>query len=175
MWFTGLSGSGKSTVAVAVERRLVAVGPGRPTCSTATTSATGSTATSGFSAADRDENVRRAAEVARLFADAGVVALVPLISPVPRRSRPRPGRRTPPPGCRSSRSSSTPRSRCASSATRRASTRRPGPGEITGLTGIDDPYEPPLDPELRLTPDDGDADAMAAKVVELLGPNPRPG
>ena len=39
------------------------------------------------------------------------------------------------------------------------------------MTGLDAPYEPPIDPELRLTPDVGDADAMAAKVVELLGPN----
>ena len=51
------------------------------TCSTATTSATGSTATSGSTRASRVENVRRVAEVARLFADAGVHALVPVISP----------------------------------------------------------------------------------------------
>ena len=41
-------------------------------------------------------------------------------------------------------------------------------GEITGFTGIDDPYEPPEHPELVLTPADGDADAMAAKVLALL-------
>ena len=75
----------------------------------------------GFSAADRAENVRRVGEVARLMADAGVVALVPLDQPVPRRPRPGPGRSTRPPGCRSSRCSSTPRSSCASRATRRAS------------------------------------------------------
>jgi bifunctional enzyme CysN/CysC len=42
-------------------------------------------------------------------------------------------------------------------------------GEITGFTGIDDPYEAPEAPELRLVPADGDADAMAARVIELLG------
>ncbi len=51
-----------------------------------TTCATASTPTSGFTEADRDENVRRAGEVAVLLADAGVVALVPLISPLPGRA-----------------------------------------------------------------------------------------
>ena len=41
-------------------------------------------------------------------------------------------------------------------------------GEISGFTGIDDPYEPPLNPELRLVPSDGDADAMAGFVISLL-------
>ncbi len=41
-------------------------------------------------------------------------------------------------------------------------------GEITGFTGIDDPYEAPADPELRLTPDDGDPAAQAERVVALL-------
>ena len=64
----------------------------------------------GFDAGEPDENVRRVGEVARLFADAGLVAIVPLISPYragPGRVR---GRRTRPPDCRSSRSSSTRRS-----------------------------------------------------------------
>ena len=102
-------------------------------CSTATTCATGSTATSGSPPTTATENVRRVGEVARLFADAGVVALVPLISPYRGRARPRPARCTRPPACRSSRCSSTRRSRCASSATRRASTPRPAAGELTGL------------------------------------------
>ena len=42
-------------------------------------------------------------------------------------------------------------------------------GEIKGFTGIDDPYEAPAAPDLRLVPDDGDADQMAAKVIDLLG------
>src|ERR671924_957442 len=80
VWFTGLSGSGKSTVAALVERALVAVG--RPAyLLDGDNLRHGLNADLGFSAADRSENIRRVGEVARLFADAGVVALVPVISP----------------------------------------------------------------------------------------------
>ncbi|WP_280448317.1 adenylyl-sulfate kinase [Nocardia brasiliensis] len=80
VWLTGLSGSGKSTVAVELERRLVA--SGRPAfLLDGDNLRHGLNADLGFSAADRVENVRRVGEVARLFADAGVVAVVSLISP----------------------------------------------------------------------------------------------
>lgn len=80
VWFTGLSGSGKSTVAVAVEDALLE--RGRPTyLLDGDNLRHGLNGDLGFSAEDRHENVRRVGEVARLFADAGVVALVPLISP----------------------------------------------------------------------------------------------
>src|SRR5262245_43312272 len=80
VWFTGLSGSGKSTVAVAVERALVAAG--RPAyLLDGDNLRHGLNADLGFSAEDRTENIRRVGGVARLFADAGVVALVPVISP----------------------------------------------------------------------------------------------
>jgi adenylyl-sulfate kinase len=80
VWFTGLSGSGKSTVAVATERLLLARGHAAYLLD-GDNLRHGLNGDLGFSAADRDENVRRAGEVARLFADAGVLALVPLISP----------------------------------------------------------------------------------------------
>ena len=122
----------------------------------------------GFTAADRTENVRRVAEVARLFADAGVVALVPVISPYRAGRAPRAraarGRRA----CRSSRCSSTRRSRCASSATRRGSTRRRAPGELTGFTGVDDPYEAPEHPELVVGAEGAPADAAAARIEARL-------
>ena len=80
VWFTGLSGSGKSTIAAAVETALLA--DGRPTyLLDGDNLRHGLNGDLGFTADDRDENVRRASEVARLFADAGVVSLVPLISP----------------------------------------------------------------------------------------------
>ncbi|MCU0275177.1 MAG: adenylyl-sulfate kinase, partial [Acidimicrobiales bacterium] len=80
VWFTGLSGSGKSTVAIEVERQLLAAG--RPCyLLDGDNLRHGLNGDLGFSAEDRHENVRRVGEVARLFADAGVVALVPLISP----------------------------------------------------------------------------------------------
>ncbi len=80
VWFTGLSGSGKSTVATEVERALIAAG--RPAyVLDGDNLRHGLNGDLGYSAADRAENVRRVGHVARLFADAGVVALVPLISP----------------------------------------------------------------------------------------------
>ena len=80
VWFTGLSGSGKSTVAMAVEKALLHAGRAAYVLD-GDNIRHGLNGDLGFSAEDRDENVRRVAEVARLFADAGVVALVPLVSP----------------------------------------------------------------------------------------------
>ena len=80
LWFTGLSGSGKSSIAVEVERRLVA--SGRPAyVLDGDNLRHGLNSNLGFSPEDRKENVRRVAEVAKLMADAGVVVLVSLVSP----------------------------------------------------------------------------------------------
>ena len=122
----------------------------------------------GFTAADRAENVRRVGEVARLMADAGVVALVPLISPYRAdRDRARAAARRRP-ACRSSRCSSTRRSSCASSATPRASTPRPGPARSPASPASTTPTRRPLAPELVLVPEDGDPLEQAAKVAALL-------
>ena len=99
VWFTGFSGSGKSTVAAAVERQLIEQGRAAYMLD-GDNLRQGLNGDLGFSAEARDENVRRVSEVARLFADAGVIALVPLISPY-RSSRERArtsrfGPRTPP-------------------------------------------------------------------------------
>ncbi len=166
VWFTGLSGSGKSTVAVEVERLLVS--SGRPAyLLDGDNLRQGLNGDLGFSADDRTENVRRVGEVARLFADAGVVALVPVISPyVADRDRVREIHAmagvpfaeifvdTPTEVCEQ-------RDPKGLYAKARA-------GEITGFTGIDDPYEAPPAPELRLTPEDGDPTVQAAKVLALL-------
>ena len=80
LWLTGLSGSGKSTLATAVEHRLVV--SGRPAYRLdGDNLRTGLNGDLGFSRDAREENSRRVAEVARLFADAGLVAIVALISP----------------------------------------------------------------------------------------------
>ncbi len=168
VWFTGLSGSGKSTVATAVERQLLEAG--RPTyLLDGDNLRHGLNGDLGFSAEDRDENVRRASEVARLFADAGVVSLVPLISPY------RAGRER----ARLLHEAAdlrfvevfvdTPIELCEQRDPK-GLYKLARAGEITGFTGIDDPYEPPDAPEVVLTPDLGDAGAMAATVVDhLLG------
>lgn len=168
VWLTGLSGSGKSTVAVALERLLVA--EGRPAYRLDGDNLRhGLNADLGFSAPDRDENVRRAGQVAVLLGDAGVVALVPLISPY-RAGRDR---------ARAAHDAvgvpfvevfvDTPIEECERRDPKglyaKART-----GEITGFTGVDDPYEAPSSPELRLTPADGDPAAQAAAVATLLLP-----
>ncbi len=166
LWFTGLSGSGKSSVAVAVERLLVADGRAAYLLD-GDNLRHGLNGDLGFSPADRDENVRRVSEVARLFADAGVVALVPLISPY-RAGRDR---------ARAAHADAslafaevyvdTPLELCERRDPKGLYAKARS-GELTGMTGLDAPYEAPLTPELRLTPDDGDVDAMAARVIGLL-------
>ncbi|MCU1354344.1 MAG: cysNC 1 [Acidimicrobiales bacterium] len=166
VWLTGLSGSGKSTVAVALERLLVAAG--RPAYRLDGDNLRhGLNADLGFSAADRDENVRRAGEVARLLADAGVVALVPLISPY-RAGRDR---------ARATHDEAgvpfvevfvdTPIELCEQRDPKGLYAKARA-GEITGFTGIDDPYEAPAAPELVLIPADGDPEAQARRILALL-------
>jgi bifunctional enzyme CysN/CysC len=166
VWFTGLSGSGKSTVAVAVERSLVAAG--RPAyLLDGDNLRHGLNADLGFSAEDRTENIRRVGEVARLFADAGVVALVPVISPY-RADRAR---------ARQIHEAlglpfvevfvDTPLALCEARDPKGLYARARA-GEITGFTGIDDPYEAPEAPDLRLTPDAGDPAAQAERVLRAL-------
>lgn len=168
IWLTGLSGSGKSSVAAEVERRLVA--SGRPAyLLDGDNLRHGINAGLGFSAADRRENVRRAGEVARLFADAGMVAVVSLISPyradrdLVRAVHQRDGLPfvevfvdTPLAVCEE-------RDPKGMYAKARA-------GEITGFTGIDDPYEAPFTPDLVLRPEDGDPARQAAAILDLLEP-----
>ncbi|MGF1600279.1 MAG: adenylyl-sulfate kinase [Acidimicrobiales bacterium] len=166
VWLTGLSGSGKSTVAVELERQLL--GSGRPAyLLDGDNLRHGLNGDLGFSAADRDENVRRVAHVARLFADAGIVAIVPLISPY-RAARDLARRLHEAAGIRFVEVFvDTPLAECERRDPKGlyALARE---GRITGMTGIDDPYEPPTDPEMRLVPTDGDATAMAAGLVAVL-------
>jgi bifunctional enzyme CysN/CysC len=166
VWFTGLSGSGKSSVAVEVERAVVAAGRAAYLLD-GDNVRHGLNADLGFSAADRTENIRRIGEVARLFADAGVVALVPVISPF-----------------RADRDQAraiheavglpflevfvdTPLDVCEARDPKGLYAKARA-GEITGFTGIDDPYEAPTRPDLRLTPADGDPATQAGRVLDLL-------
>lgn len=165
VWFTGLSGSGKSTLAYRVEQRLVEAGRAAYVLD-GDNLRHGLNADLGFSAADRDENVRRTAAVASLFADAGVVALVSLISPF-RRARNE---------ARSLHEDAglgfievwvdTPIDEC-----RRRDPKglyaRAAAGELVGLTGVDDPYEPPGQPELHLS-GTSDPDELVQAVVAAI-------
>lgn len=166
LWFTGLSGSGKSTVAVEVEKQLIAAG--RPAyLLDGDNLRFGLNVDLGFSAEDRDENVRRVAHVARLFADAGVIALVPLVSPY----------RTARQLAREIHEAAdipfgevfvdTPLEICERRDPK-GLYKKARAGEIKGMTGIDDPYEAPESPEFRVTPEDGTAAQIATKLIAQL-------
>jgi bifunctional enzyme CysN/CysC len=166
VWLTGLSGSGKSTVAVAAERALIAAG--RPAyVLDGDNLRHGLNADLGFSAADRAENVRRVGHVASLLADAGVVALVPLVSPY-RADRDLVRELHAQAGLPFAEVFvDTPLELCEQRDPK-GLYKKARAGELTGFTGIDDPYEAPLSAELVLVPADGDPAAMAAKVLRLL-------
>ncbi len=166
LWMTGLSGSGKSTVAVAVEKALLDAGR-------ATYRLDGDNIRLGlnagltFSADDRKENIRRVGEVAKLMADAGLVCLVCFISPyavdreVARQTHEAAGlmfaevfvdcplaeaeKRDP-----------------------KGLYQKARAGEIASFTGISDPYEPPTSPELRLKTDEMSLAEEVAAVLDFL-------
>ena len=165
IWFTGLSGSGKSSVAVEVERLLVEQGRGAYLLD-GDNLRHGLNADLGFSAADRDENVRRVAEVARLIADAGLVALVPVISPY-RKARQQAREMHTAAGLQFVEVYiDTPLEVCEARDSK-GLYQLARAGKITGFTGIDDPYEPPESPELTLRPEDGNPLTQAQRVKSL--------
>jgi len=166
VWLTGLSGSGKSTIADAVSAELLQ--RARPAyVLDGDNLRHGLNADLGFSPGDRAENVRRIGEVARLMADAGLVVLVPVISPY----------RADRDGVRAAHDAAglpflevfvdTPLELCEQRDPK-GLYRKARAGELVGMTGIDDdaPYEAPLHPDLVLTP--GDLDEQAAAVVAAI-------
>ena len=166
VWFTGLSGSGKSTIASLVAVELTKRGVLTYTLD-GDNVRHGLNGDLGFSAEDRTENVRRVAEVARLFADAGIVALVPIISPY------RAGREH----ARDLHEAAgldfvevfvdAPLDVCEARDPKGLYAKARA-GEVRGFTGVDDPYEPPLAPELVVASSDTTPEAAAASVVDLL-------
>ena len=165
VWLTGLSGSGKSTVAVALEQQLVAAGVPAYLLD-GDNLRHGLNGDLGFDAASRNENVRRAGEVAVLFADGGIVAIVPLISPY-RADRDRVRARHVELGLRFVEVFvDTPIELCEERDVKGLYAKARA-GEITGFTGIDDPYEAPEHAELVLHPGPTAAES-AATIVDLL-------
>ena len=165
VWFTGLPSSGKSTVAAAVEARLLSEGLAAYVLD-GDNLRHGLNGDLGFSAEDRAENVRRTAEAAALMADAGVVALASLVSPY------RADRAV----AREVHESkglqflevwvSTPLAECERRDTKGLYARARA-GEIPNFTGIGQPYEEPESPDLEVRL--GEAlDAAAARVIAAL-------
>ncbi len=166
VWMTGLPASGKSTIAGGVEATLLEAGRSAYVLD-GDNLRHGLNGDLGFSAEDRAENVRRTAEVSALLADAGVVVLVALVSPY----------------------------RADREAARAAHDRRGLPflevwvatsleecerrdpkglyararaGELKGLTGVDDPYEPPESPDVIVRGDEPAEDAVG-RVIAAVG------
>ncbi len=167
LWITGLSGSGKSSVAIELERRLVALG--RPAyLMDGDNLRHGLNSDLGFGDDDRRENIRRTAEVAALFADSGSVAIVSLISPfAAERQRAREihdERALPFYEIFLDTSLQECERRDPKGLYARA--RR---GEISHFTGIDSPYERPEKPDVVIRPTDGLPAETAAAVLEQLG------
>ena len=166
IWFTGLPASGKSTVAVAVERALVESGR-MAYLLDGDNLRHGLSDDLGFSPGDRAENIRRVGHLTRLLADAGVVALASLVSPL-----------------RSDREIARELNNAAKLpfievyiATSLAECEKRDPkglyararrGEMKGLTGVDAPYEPPDRPDLVLDTTGTDIDDLVARVIALL-------
>lgn len=169
VWFTGLSGSGKSTVAAALERELTAMGVHAFRLD-GDNVRTGLNADLGFSDADRAENIRRLAEVASLFADAGVVVLVSAISPF-RADRERARERH-----ANHRGGDLPFIEVHVDAPievcerrdPKGLYRRARAGEIASFTGIDSAYEPPAHPEVTLRTDEQDVPGCVQACLEAL-------
>jgi adenylylsulfate kinase len=164
LWFTGLSGSGKSTVANAAEKVLHDMGL-QTYILDGDNVRMGLNKDLGFSPEDRTENIRRITEVANLFADSGSIVLTAFISPY-REDRDK---------AREIISTedfievfvSADLSVCESRDPK-GLYKKARAGEIKGFTGIDAPYEAPLNPELIVETDKNDIEACAQIVVDYL-------
>lgn len=166
VWLTGLPASGKSTVAVALERAVVSRGRVAYLLD-GDNIRHGISDDLGFSAGDRAENIRRVGHVARLFADAGVIAIASMVSPL-----------------HSDREIarelhraadldfievhvSTPVTECERRDPK-GLYERARRGELRGLTGVDAPYESPERPDLRFDTTGADIDRLASLVLGAL-------
>jgi bifunctional enzyme CysN/CysC len=164
LWFTGLSASGKSTIANLVEKKLFARGA-HTYLLDGDNVRHGLNRDLGFTDADRVENIRRVAEAAKLMADAGLIVLVSFISPF--RSERRLARGLMPAGEFIEIFVDTPLEVCRERDPKGLYARALA-GEIANFTGIDSPYERPEKAELELDTTEADAEALADRVVAWL-------
>ena len=164
LWFTGLPASGKSTTADEVEKRLVARGR-HSYLLDGDNVRLGLNRDLGFTDADRVENIRRVAEVARLFVDAGLIVLVSFISPF--RDERRMARELVDDGEFIEIHVDTPLEECERRDPK-GLYRRARAGRIRNFTGIDSDYEPPETPEIVLKTVEHPAGDLADRVIAWL-------
>ena len=169
LWMTGLSGSGKSTVAVALEQVLLQQGKHAYRLD-GDNVRHGLNKNLGFSAEDRAENIRRIGEVAKLFADAGIITITSFISPYKAdRDKVR----------RLHQETNLPFIEVfvdapldvAESRDPKGLYKKARAGEIKGFTGIDDPFEAPENPELHLRTDQLSVEDSVRALLETLERN----
>ncbi len=163
LWFTGLSGSGKSTIASALEKKLYDMGM-LTYLLDGDNIRHGLNKDLGFTEADRIENIRRISEVVKLFVDAGIITIVTFISPfIEEREKVRKllgkdfievfidcpievcEKRDP-----------------------KGIYEKARKGEIKNFTGIDSPYEKPLNPEITVVTNEYSVEASVVKIIEYL-------
>ncbi len=164
LWFTGLSGAGKSTVANLVEKRLLALGR-HSTMLDGDNVRHGLNRDLGFTDTDRVENIRRVGEVARLMADAGLIVLVSFISPF--RSERQMARDLLPPGEFLEVFIDVPLE-TAEARDPKGLYKKARRGEIKHFTGISSPYEAPEQPELHIDTTRLSPEAAAELIVAQL-------
>lgn len=166
IWFTGLSGSGKSTIAVALERTLFNMGKLSYRLD-GDNVRMGINKNLGFSEEDRKENIRRIGEIAKLFSDAGAIALSSFISPYKAdRDEVRALHEA------ANLAFVEVHVDCALAVAEQRDPKglykRARAGEIKHFTGIDDPYEPPVAPEIHLPTDRLTLEEEVTTVIEYL-------
>ncbi len=164
LWFTGLSGAGKSTIANLVEKQLLVLGHHTMTLD-GDNVRHGLNRDLGFTEADRVENIRRIAEVAKLFVEAGLIVLVSFISPY--RNERMLARDCVEDGEFLEIFVDTPVAEC-SRRDPKGLYQKAYAGQIRNFTGVDAPYEEPLNPEIRLRTLEGTPEALSGQVIEEL-------
>ena len=164
LWFTGLSGSGKSTIASMVEKKLHMEGKQTYTLD-GDNVRHGLNRDLGFTDADRVENIRRVGEVARLFTDAGLITLVSFISPF--RSERQMARELAGEGEFIEVFVDTPIDECRKRDPK-GLYKKADAGEIKNFTGIDSPYEAPENPELHIKSVGRNPEDLADEIVDYL-------
>lgn len=169
LWFTGLSGSGKSTVAVAVENALHKLGKLSYRLD-GDNIRLGINKNLGFSHEDRTENIRRIGEISKLYCDTGVISLSSFISPY-RADRDQVRQLHEDSGYNFIEVHVNCSLECAEERDPKGLYKKARAGEIKNFTGIDDPYEAPLNPEITLNTDVMTLEEEVEIILDYLSEN----
>lgn len=166
IWFTGLPSSGKSTSAFTLEHELIKRGHLAYVLD-GDNVRHGLNKNLGFSAGDREENIRRIGEVARLFADAGIITMTSFISPY-RKDRDRARKIHEDSGLKFIEVYVDTPVKVCEVRDPKGLYKKARDGELKGFTGVDDPYEPPANPEITIRTEKNSPDIVVKKLIDYL-------